>query len=101
MTVAAARPTLASSDAQPWWMVVLKAASLLLTTMFSRWAERRLTAGCRTGLASTAPGHSGYAGHTRTGSSWRSRRTSSPAARQRAVLAGPGHRHDHSLAPPE
>jgi hypothetical protein len=34
MTVAAAGPTLASFDAQPWWMVVLKAAFLLLTTMF-------------------------------------------------------------------
>jgi NADH-quinone oxidoreductase subunit H len=42
MTVAAAGPWLTSFDAQPQWMVVLKAAFLLLTAMFMLRAGRRL-----------------------------------------------------------
>ena len=44
--MAATGPTLASFDAQPWWLIVLKAAAillfLLLGTVIAIWAERRL-----------------------------------------------------------
>ena len=59
----------------PWWLVIIKAVAifvfLVVMTLFTIYAERRVVAACSIGSAPTASGRSGCCKAWPTASSWR------------------------------